>query len=284
MTSTLNLEGEQVRVRLENGAMMRGDVQEVTTDSVKVKGRWFPISAVQTEEEIENLIYERQRADRERQERERRENIAEHQRLYPCKIPGSSPDRAFDGRTGTSYATAPRVKITYSAEFLELWQEAKIENKLHQKRVDLDTALELAYRADGTPNIPIMLPVGGTYADFVTLLNDIGYYFDVRVREDGAADADAQYAEWAGECLPEFAVYFHKNDDAWTAVEWRVLATVPKNTVFPFETAVAGTLGRGHTVNSALLDGCKLTINCTDIVEQLTRAGLRVRKNGSCRG
>ena len=28
MTSTLNLEGEQVRVRLENGAMMRGDCND----------------------------------------------------------------------------------------------------------------------------------------------------------------------------------------------------------------------------------------------------------------
>ena len=55
MTSTLNMEGEAVRVNLGGGTFMHADVQEVNGDSVKVKGRWFNIANVQTEEEIEQL-------------------------------------------------------------------------------------------------------------------------------------------------------------------------------------------------------------------------------------
>ncbi len=55
MTSTLNMEGEAVRVSLGGGTFMHADVQEVNGDSVKVKGRWFNIADVQTEEEIEQL-------------------------------------------------------------------------------------------------------------------------------------------------------------------------------------------------------------------------------------
>jgi len=56
MTSTIDLEGTAVRVAMGSGSFLHGDVQEVTMDSVKVKGRWFPITAVQTEEEVEQQI------------------------------------------------------------------------------------------------------------------------------------------------------------------------------------------------------------------------------------
>jgi hypothetical protein len=217
MTSTLNLEGEAVRVSLGGGTFMHADVQEVNGDSVKVKGRWFNIADVQTEEEIEQL---------------KRANVEAGRRLRKAE------------------------------------EDAKL-------------AVEAALK--GAPKVPVMLPTGGNYSDFVELLNSVGYYFDVRVREDGIKTADEQYRDWTGESLPEFAVYLHTNPDAWTAVEWRVVATVPEGTVFPFDTAVAGTLGRGRSVNSALLDGCHLTINCESIVEQLARGGLRVRKEKAWR-
>ncbi len=169
--------------------------------------------------------------------------------------------------------------------------EEQIEDETHEnvrqaareKEAERAAKLEAEAALRSEPKVPVMLPTGSTYDDFVYLLNSIGYYFDVRVREDGIETADEQYRDWTGESLPEFAVYLHTNPDAWAAVEWRVLATVPEGTVFPFDTAVAGTLGRGHSVNSALLDGCHLTINCESIVEQLARGGLRVRKEKAYR-
>ena len=156
-------------------------------------------------------------------------------------------------------------------------EAARTESRLRiaeqTARLEAEAALRCA------PKVPVMLPMGGSYSDFVSLLNNIGYYFDVRVREDGIDTANQQYGQWSGEILPGFAVYVHTNPEAWAAVEWRVLATVPEGIAFPFDTAVAGTLGRGHSINSALLgDGGRLTINCESIVEQLVRSGLRVRK------
>jgi hypothetical protein len=217
MTSTLNLEGEAVRVSIGNGSFLHGDVQEVNAEQVKVRGRWFPLSAVQTEEEVEQFM---------------KANIAEDRRRSRAE------------------------------------QEAK-------------EAAEIALR--GIPKIPVMLPIGGSFDAFVALLNSVGFLFDVRVREDGIETAKAQYRNRTGEELPEFAVYLHTNPDAWTAVEWRICATVPEGTVFPFETAIAGTLGRGRSVGSALLDGCHLTINVESIVGALAQSGLRVRKEQSWR-
>lgn len=116
MTSTPDLEGTAVRVAMGSGLFLHGDVQEVNADSVKVKGRWFLISAVQTEEEVEHI---------------KKSNIDTDRRLRRAE-----------------QESAERVKITYSAEFLQLWQEAKTENKLRASRVGLDAALMQAYHED----------------------------------------------------------------------------------------------------------------------------------------
>lgn len=214
MESTIEI-GEEVRASLGNGLMLRGEVQELRSAEARVKGRWIPLSAVKSVNEIEDV----QRS-----------------------------------------------------------------NRIAVKQLALQIAKQQEEAEKAEKKIPVMLPTGGSYDSFVVLLNNTGYYFDVRVREDGFETAVDQYLQWSGEELPEEAVYVHTNCDAWTAVEWRILATVPEGEVFPFETAVAGTLGRGHSVGSALLDnGCRLTINCESIVEQLVRSGLRVRKERSWR-
>jgi len=64
MTSTIDLEGTAVRVAMGSGSFLHGDVQEVSADSVKVKGRWFPLAAVQTEEEVEQQIKANVNTDR----------------------------------------------------------------------------------------------------------------------------------------------------------------------------------------------------------------------------
>jgi ribosomal protein L37E len=53
MTSTIEI-GEAVRVSMPGGLFLHGDIQEVNADSVKVKGRWFSVADVKTEEEIEH--------------------------------------------------------------------------------------------------------------------------------------------------------------------------------------------------------------------------------------
>src|ERR1039458_4488427 len=65
MTSTLvDLVGETVRVALGGGSFLNGEVQEVNAEQVKVRGRWLPIAAVTTEDEIEHV--KKSNIDRER--------------------------------------------------------------------------------------------------------------------------------------------------------------------------------------------------------------------------
>jgi hypothetical protein len=76
MTSTLNLEGEAVRVSIGNGSFLHGDVQEVNAEQVKVRGRWFPLSAVQTEEEVEQFMKANIAEDRRRSRAEQEAVLA----------------------------------------------------------------------------------------------------------------------------------------------------------------------------------------------------------------
>jgi hypothetical protein len=101
MTSTLNLEGEQVRVRLENGAMMRGDVQEVNANSVKVKGRWFPITAVQTEDEVEQQIKANVNTDRRLRRAEQEAKEAAERIIKEAKNSGTP---VFAARASGEYS------------------------------------------------------------------------------------------------------------------------------------------------------------------------------------
>ena len=55
MTSVLDLEGEEVRVSLGGGSFLSGVVQQVNDDRVIVRGRTFPLSAVQLREDVEQM-------------------------------------------------------------------------------------------------------------------------------------------------------------------------------------------------------------------------------------
>ncbi len=113
MTSTLEI-GDAVRVSLPGALFLHGDIQDVNESSVKVRGRWFPVETVKTEEQIEDEKHEARRA--------------------AWKISDVAP------------AATPTT--TYSKSFLALWEEAKTENKLRAQRVDVAAALEQAYRDD----------------------------------------------------------------------------------------------------------------------------------------
>ena len=55
MTSALDLAGEEVRCSLGGGSFISGVVQQVNDDHVIVRGRSFPLSAVQLREDVEHL-------------------------------------------------------------------------------------------------------------------------------------------------------------------------------------------------------------------------------------
>ena len=57
MTSTLEI-GDAVRVSLPGALFLHGDIQDVNASSAKVRGRWFPVETVKTEEQIEDATRE----------------------------------------------------------------------------------------------------------------------------------------------------------------------------------------------------------------------------------
>jgi hypothetical protein len=95
MTSTIEI-GEAVRVSMPGGLFLHGDIQEVNADSVKVKGRWFSVADVKTEEEIEQA---------------KKDNVVASRRLQQAE------------------ADAKAVAEQALADFLKAWSEALHEDR-----------------------------------------------------------------------------------------------------------------------------------------------------------
>lgn len=75
MTSTLEI-GDAVRVSLPGALFLHGDIQDVNESSVKVRGRWFPVETVKTEEQIEDETRENVRQAAREKEAERAAKVA----------------------------------------------------------------------------------------------------------------------------------------------------------------------------------------------------------------
>ena len=89
MTSTLEIGiGDEVRASFPGGLFVRGPVQEVNGEQVKVRGRWFRKEDATPAEEIENRIHANEAA-----ERTRRAN--EQAGIEAAKVRSKS---SFDGR------------------------------------------------------------------------------------------------------------------------------------------------------------------------------------------
>ena len=128
MTSTLNLEGEAVRVSIGNGSFLHGDVQEVNAEQVKVRGRWFPLSVVQTEEEVEQFMKANIAEDRRRSraEQEAKEAAARVTSLAA----ENKPKRVFRFEQGIAYKPTGAEKYEDFVALLnstgfKLWAEAQ---------------------------------------------------------------------------------------------------------------------------------------------------------------
>jgi hypothetical protein len=233
MTSALDLAGEEVRCSLGGGSFISGVVQQVNDDHVIVRGRSFPLSAVQLREDVEHL---------------RKSNIDTDRRLRRVE-----------------QEAADRVKITYSAEFLQLWQEAKIENKLRAQRVDLETALVNAYQEDvmytrsgrrAVKRAAVKWLVSDTTEARERLFNHIISTGALAIEPtDESLPIDSEwYTSLCGECFPENndSVHVISQVHHHRGTEYRVTFPIPEFELpeqFNYQTMFSGGAGR-FTINS----------------------------------
>jgi hypothetical protein len=117
----------------------------------------------------------------------------------------------------------------------------------------------------------------GNWARTVDYLNAHGFKLGVDCREDGIAQAEAEYITWTnGDTLAPSALHHYENKPL--AREWRLrfkLNGEPLTCPFPVE--IAGTGPQRPTKNPrGLLDSNNNVCVCfAEIVEKLVRAGLR---------
>jgi hypothetical protein len=241
MTSTLEIGiGDEVRASFPGGLFVRGPVQEVNGEQVKVRGRWFRKEDATPAEEIENRIHANEAAERTRRANEQ--------------------------------AGIEALKITYSAAFLELWQEAKIENKLRAQRVDVATALEQAYRDDASvvKKAFVRFIISDTTEARERLFEHIKATgaLAVEPKPETLAEVSAWYTSLCGECFPEngYSVRVIENPNKW-GNEYRVTFPIPS----------FGLPDLGLSYQSVFAGGKdRLTINSKELFELMVTEGMRL--------
>ena len=117
-----------------------------------------------------------------------------------------------------------------------------------------------------------------SWGTFVDYLRRTRYTLEVHTREDGLAQAEAEYFTWSGESLPAAAICHYENRPL--PREWRLTFRLADGVPVPFPIEIGGITGK-HPDNhprGLLHEKGRVRVYYSSIIEQLIRAGLRVSK------
>jgi hypothetical protein len=180
----------------------------------------------------------------------------------------SQPTQATYGSYGVVTIlerTRTLVRVQTSNE-LEFWVKAE---KLKPVRVPK------VAKAQATAPVVIEEPVDNAWKNFVTYLNASGFRLVVQTTTASAEQAMDEYHTWAGEELPEKAIYFYEKH---RTREWRLFFKISDNVNVPFPLELKGTTGvtvRSTKPRGLYDDKGQAHVNFASIIETLVRAGLR---------
>lgn len=207
---------EPVRVRLGGGSFLRGEVQDIRGSELLVKGRWFPVASVETEQEIDNRIRANERAAKEQASVERRQ-------VKPAKLEEREPG--------------------------------------------------------------IVVLATDTYENFAPWLSREDYQLYIAARPANEQAARSEYAEWAGETIPEECLLVTSCDESggtWTPFhQWFLKFDFDETEKYPFPIVDAGFGGGiklGEPAGILSKNRKYVTVSFSAIIEPLVRAGLRARR------
>ena len=186
------------------------------------------------------------------------------------------------GHTSTTLALLPKVKsikITYSAEFLQLWQEAKSENKLRAQRLDLESAMSQAYQENlrydrgewrAAKRAAVQWLISDTTESRTRLFEHIkaAGALAIEPTPESLAGVSDWYTSLCGECFPEGSesvfIVFPKLHSRST--EYRVTFPLPEFELpaeFNYQTMFSGGPGR-------------LAINSKELFAVMVKEGMRL--------